>query len=245
MHQPTLVFVPTYNEKENVENFCLEILKLNIDVDVMFLDDNSPDGTGAILDQLAKKHKNVNVIHRAGKLGIGSAHLEGIHWAYNHNYSTLITMDCDFTHKPEDLNKFLSCANDCQIVIGSRYLNAQSLSDWNLFRKTLTLLGHFLTMHLLKMKYDASGAFRLYSLDSIHRGIFDQVESKGYSFFFESLYFLHLNNISIKEISITLPARTYGNSKMSLVEIWKSIYLLLRLYFRGSWLKSNKNVYSS
>ena len=95
-----LVFIPTYNEKENVEKILHEIVDLGLDLDVLFLDDNSPDGTGEILDELAKKNNRVHVIHRQGKLGIGSAHQDAIRWAYRHKYTHLLTMDCDFTHPP-------------------------------------------------------------------------------------------------------------------------------------------------
>ena len=113
--------------------------------DLLFLDDNSPDGTGQLLDDLAAKEPRLHVIHRAGKLGIGSAHLDGITWAYEHGYTRLVTMDCDFTHSPADIPRLLACADSAAIVVGSRWLQSGSLPGWSLFRRLLTGLGHFLT----------------------------------------------------------------------------------------------------
>jgi dolichol-phosphate mannosyltransferase len=230
MNNPnTLIFVPTYNERENVERLCLELLDLNLQADILFLDDNSPDGTGDIIDRLAVDHENVSAIHRRGKLGIGSAHQDGINWAYDQGYRTLITMDCDFTHRPQDVPEFLRRSEDTDVVIGSRYMRDESLSDWTLFRKAMTSLGHFLTTTLLRMKYDATGAFRAYRLDNIPRETFTRVRSKSYSFFFESLYALHVNRHSIAEVPIALPARTYGHSKMRASDAIGSLIRLIIL----------------
>lgn len=226
-----LVFIPTYNEKENVSNICQKILDLNLEVDILFLDDNSPDGTGEIIDDLAKQHSNIFVIHRKEKKGIGSAHIEGIAWAYDNDYTLFISMDCDFTHPPRYILDFIKEANNnYDVVIGSRYLNKDSLSSWNLYRKFLTTLGHFLTRLMLKMKFDATGAFRLYNLEKINPDVFKVVSSTSYSFFFESLYILFLNHYKIKEIPIDLPARTYGHSKMNMKDIFRSLSLLFQIY---------------
>jgi dolichol-phosphate mannosyltransferase len=233
MDRKTLIFIPTYNELENVEKIFSEILKLKLDADLLFLDDNSPDGTGQLIDKLVQKHPNeAFVIHRQGKLGIGSAHKVGIRWAYEKKYDTLITMDCDFTHSPEYILDFIKHKQKASIIIGSRYIQKDSLTQWNLFRKFLTYLGHFLTVRLLNMPYDASGAFRLYQLDKIPQKTFDLIESNSYSFFFESLFVLNLNNNSIFEFSIRLPSRTYGHSKMSIKDVFKSFNLLLKIFLK-------------
>ncbi len=230
MTDKTLVFIPTYNERDNVEKICHDILRLGLDLDMLFMDDNSPDGTGVILDTLSERYSNVYVAHRTGKLGIGSAHMDGINWAYDQEYSTLITMDCDFTHQPESIPDFISKSDSFDIVVGSRFMFKKSLCEWNLFRKAMTFLGHFLTTNCLKMTYDATGAYRLYRLDRIPSKVFHIVNSKTYSFFFESLYILNINKYSIVEIPIELPARTYGHSKMSLKEVLKSVSHLLYIY---------------
>ncbi len=226
----TLIFIPTYNERENAAMIYSEIKDLRLGADFLFLDDNSPDGTGRILDEIAAQDPAVHVIHRPGKLGIGAAHQDGIRWAYDRGYETLVTMDCDFTHQPEEIRHFLDSAPGADVVIGSRYMGNKSLADWNLFRKFLTYLGHFLTRDLLKIPYDASGAFRLYDLKRIPPGVFRVVKSKSYSFFFESLHVLVLNGFRIKEVPILLPKRTYGHSKMKIRDAWSSFVLLLEVW---------------
>ena len=230
----TLIAIPTYNERENLRGLYERIRKVALPADLLIVDDNSPDGTGKIADELACEDPRLFVMHRAGKQGIGDAHQAAIRWAYEHGYQLLVTMDCDFTHLPEDIPCFRREALGHDLVVGSRYLDRKSLRDWNLFRKSLTLAGHFLTKHLLQMPQDATGAFRAYRLDRIPPGIFELVGSKGYSFFFESLYVLKHNGFSIKEIAIDLPARTYGHSKMSPKDAVNSLRLLIRTFFRSN-----------
>lgn len=210
-----LIMVPTYNESDNIELLFNEIIDLGLDVDFLFIDDNSPDGTGEIIDTLVEDHTNVNVMHRSGKLGIGSAHIDGIKWAYDHKYNKLLTMDCDFTHQPKYIPDFIKNSENYDIVVGSRHLSNKCIEDWDLMRKIMTSMGHIVTKHLLNMKYDATGAYRLYRLDKIPRNIFDLIRSNDYPFFFESLYILNVNDLSIKEIGIALPARNLGHSKMT------------------------------
>jgi dolichol-phosphate mannosyltransferase len=230
--QNLVIFVPTYNEADNVEPLFNHIRKLNPQAHVLFLDDNSPDGTGKIVDRLAAENSNVFTIHRTGKQGIGSAHRVGIRWAYEHGYRLLVTMDCDFTHSPDRIADFVACVGEYDVVVGSRYLKKDSLRTWNALRKTLTRVGHLLTTTLLHMPYDATGAFRLYRLDRIPAGLFDLVYSRSYSFFFESLYILWLNEFHVKEVPLDLPARTYGHSKMALKDALWSTWLLLYLFLK-------------
>ena len=227
-----LIFIPTYNEAENVEALFARIRGLSLPAHILFLDDNSPDGTGDIIDRLASENRDVHAIHRTGKQGIGSAHKEGIRWAYAHGFELLLTMDCDFTHSPERIPDFLAYANQYDVVIGSRYLQRGSLSSWSVLRKTLTHVGHLLTRTFLRMPYDATGAFRLYKLSRIPERTFDLVYSRSYSFFFESLYVLWLNGHGVKEVPLELPARTYGHSKMALRDAVHSSSLLLYLYLK-------------
>lgn len=229
-----LICIPTYNEKENVGEMVREIeeLVLPLPFNLIFIDDNSPDGTGRILDEIAKKNSRVKVLHRTEKSGIGSAHLAGIRYAYKRGYDFLLTMDCDFTHSPKDIYKFINTSKEADVVVGTRFLKSESLAEWNVYRKLLTRLGHLLTKTFLNMPYDATGAFRLYNLKNIDIEIFNKVESKGYAFFFESLYLLNRAGCKIVEVPISLPARTYGHSKMTMKEIVKSVFMLLKLKFR-------------
>ena len=224
-----LVMIPTYNEHENVKKMCDDISMTGIPADVLFIDDNSPDGTGAILDELAKSLPRIRVIHRPGKLGIGSAHLDGIAWVYSHGYTHLVTMDCDFTHDPENIKDFLDCADEYDVVVGSRHILKDSLHGWNLWRKCITMTGHLLTTILLQIPYDASGAFRLYRLERIPPELFGRITSRGYSFFFESLTILNLNRFRIKEIPIVLPPRTCGHSKLRFRDMVQWLVFMLSM----------------
>lgn len=230
-----LIFIPTFDEAENAERLCRELSALQLGADILFCDDASPDGTGKIIERLAQEFDHVRTMHRAGKLGIGSAHQDGIRYAYAHGYETLVTMDCDFTHQPADVERLLDVARKSgrAVTIGSRYLQRDSLPGWNLMRRSLTHLGHLLTTNLLRLPQDATGALRVYQLRSLPEEIFDRVRSSGYSFFFESLFVLHRNGFAIEEMPIALPARTYGSSKMSLRETCRSAFRLLKLYWAG------------
>jgi dolichol-phosphate mannosyltransferase len=231
MPNKTLIFIPTYNEGENIEEIIRQLLALNLEADLLFIDDNSPDGTGKKLNLLAAKHPNLHVQHRTGKLGIGTAHVAGLRWAYQQGYQNLVTMDCDFTHSPEYIPDFIKNSIDADIVVGSRYLQEGSLSTWNKKRLFLTRLGHFLTDTFLNMPYDATGSFRLYRLDRLSSRFVDLIRSPGYSFFFESLFILNENKYRIVEIPIHLPARTYGHSKMKISDAIHSLKQLNSLYF--------------
>ena len=231
MTNEILIFIPTYNERDNVEKIITEILSLNIlNSDLLFIDDNSTDGTGEILDRISKEKSNLYVIHRSGKLGVGSAHKDGIAYAYKNNYNILITMDADFTHSPSYILNLIKKSNTYDIVVTSRYIEKKSLEDWNLFRKTLTLFGHFLTKYVLGLQYDASGAFRLYNINNINEKAFEKVISNGYSFFFESLFILNFNKYKIFEIPIILTARTYGSSKMKFSDAFTSLKFLFKIF---------------
>lgn len=238
MSNKILIVIPTYNESENVVPLLVQICDEKLKVDILFVDDNSPDGTGELIERQKKKHKNLQVLHRKGKEGIGSAHQAGINYAYEKQYEFLITMDSDFSHSPAYIPRLLEEAGTADIVVGSRYLQEKSLADWSLMRKILTHTGHLLTRILLGMKFDASNAFRLYDLKVIDQRIFGLVQSKSYSFFFESLFILYKNGLQITEIPIVLPKRTYGRSKMTFKDIYRSLSLLFKIFIRHKIFRS-------
>jgi len=226
-----LILIPTFNESGNIESLYREIRLQVPDVNFLFVDDNSPDGTGQIIDRLAETDPRVFVLHREAKMGVGSAHYAGISWAYDHEYDFLLTMDCDFTHPPKYIKTILQQRHTGDILVGSRFMKKASLAGWNLIRKFLTWTGHALTTNLLGMPYDATGGFRLYNLLTVPRQGFDLVSSLGYSFFFESLFIFHVNGVCIREIPIDLPPRTYGSSKMAFSDVLKSLCLLGEVFF--------------
>jgi dolichol-phosphate mannosyltransferase len=236
-----LVGIPTLNEAKNVESMIHRLLAIPLPMDIIFVDDHSDDGTKEILDRLALTHRSLTVLHRPRGGGIGSAHQDILRHAYEHDYEVLVTMDCDFSHQPEDILKLFAISDSCPLVVGSRFLHAESLSDWNIKRKFLTHLGHWLTKRLLQLPMDATGAFRLYRLRMIPRDLWERVTSPGYAFFFESLVALKREGVVCREISIRLPKRVYGESKLSFLQAIRSLWVLMRIYLSPNPPNSSKN----
>jgi len=225
-----LVFVPTYNEITNAPVMCREIHKVGLDADVLFVDDNSPDGTGAALEALKSEFPRLIVQHRTGKLGIGSAHREAILWAYAQGYTLLVTLDGDFSHAPSDIPALIRAADQGDLAVGSRWITRNSLPGWNLMRRTMTLGGHLLTKWVLGIPQDASGAFRAYRLDRLPPELFRMAKSNSYAFLLESLFIIHRNGFDIRELPIVLPNRVYGNSKMSAAAALRTLSYVFELF---------------
>ena len=216
----TLVMIPTYNESQNVRIIHSRVRAALPEAEILFVDDNSPDGTGDILDQLANLDMLVHILHRTGKLGIGSAHLAGIEWAYENNVHTLVTMDADCTHSPEE------------VVVGSRFIGGGGIKEWSLHRQMITRIGHLMTQLILGMRYDATGAYRVYRLDLIPQRLFSVIRSRDYSFFYESLKIIDLAKYSIAHVPIVLAPRFEGNSKMRPIDMVHGITYLFGLGLR-------------
>jgi dolichol-phosphate mannosyltransferase len=225
----TLIFVPTYNEADNVTILAEGIFSLGLDADLLICDDGSPDGTGEIIEKMKVTYPRLLTLHRAGKLGVGSAHLDGIAYAYDNGYTRLVTMDCDGTHAPHDVPRLLAAADEADVVTGSRFVTKDSLPGWTLYRRSMTQLGHLVTEGLLGLTNDATGAFRVYRLDRLPREVFSLVTEKGYAFFLQSLFILQENGASIVDVATKLPARTYGHSKMTFGEVRNSVQRILSI----------------
>ena len=231
MNNQIVIAIPTYNEIDNIHLICSRVFAAVPEATLWFIDDNSPDGTGRHLDVLADNDHRIQVFHRAGKLGVGSAHIHAILHAYEQRIETLVTMDADLTHSPERVNEMMLLLRESNaaVVLTSRFMDKGGLAGWSLTRRTMTHLGHLLTRTLLLLPYDASGAFRAYNLSKIPRECFTITKSTGYSFFYESLKIFVLNNLKIAEMSITLPARTQGHSKMKMSDIFHSLTYMVKL----------------
>ncbi len=223
----TLVIIPTYNERENIEPIVNQLAALKIELTCLFVDDGSPDGTGPEVERLSVSHPWIRLIQRGAKRGIGGAHLDGLAWAKAEGFEIVVTMDCDLTHSPSDIPALLEASDRADVVVGSRYLRKGSLEGWNWRRKILTLTAHLLTRILLGIPYDCTGAFRVYRMDRIPQDVFGLVRSRSYPFFFESLFLLAVNGARIVELPISLPPRTYGSSKMPADEPFRGIRQLV------------------
>ena len=225
--------IPTYNESDNVRVMYTRVRAALPDAEILFVDDNSPDGTGTILDQLVTTDALVHVLHREGKLGIGSAHLAGIDWAYNHGTQVLVTMDADCTHSPEEVSLFIAAADNAAVVVGSRFIGQGGVNQWPFHRRLITKGGHFLTQLVLGMRYDATGAYRVYRLDRVPRRLFSLIRSRDYSFFYESLKLVDLARLPIEQVPVVLAPRFEGNSKMRPRDMVRGFTYLFQLGFRS------------
>tara|TARA_B100001758_G_C18158830_1_gene478027 strand:+ start:49 stop:756 length:708 start_codon:yes stop_codon:yes gene_type:complete len=229
-----LIIIPVLNEEKNIRLIWSKIRKLkNIKKDILFIDDNSKDNTRLKITKLKKKNKNIFLLKRDSKKGIGSAHKIGIIWGYKKRYPIIITMDCDGTHDPVHIKKMLKLIKNqkYEMISTNRFLKKNSLSDWSFWRIFLTNLRHFLIKNILNIKYDSSGAFRCYNVKKIKLKDILMAKNNSYSFFWESIFFLS-KKYNIAEIPISLPGRVSGSSKMRLKDIIFALFYLIFIFFR-------------
>jgi dolichol-phosphate mannosyltransferase len=231
-----LVFIPTYNERGNVQRLYQEIKKLPYDLDILFCDDNSPDRTGELIDSLIAADSSVKVIHRPSKMGLGTAHIEAFKYAREHAYDYLITMDADFTHNPSYIPALIMKKDRADIVIGSRYISGGKMEGWNKIRLPFTYFWRSMIKYGLGMPYDCTGAFRLYNVKILNPDLFKKLTSQGFAFCMESLYRFKHNGAQIVEVPILARNRQEGKSKLSgkiMREVAKKYFCLLadRLFF--------------
>lgn len=226
------LIVPTLNEEKNILLLFKKIKIQKIQLDLLFVDDNSSDKSQEIIISLKKKYRFVKYIFRKNKVGIGSAHRDGIKFCYKNKYNIVITMDADGTHDPKLIKKMikLTLNKKNQIISTNRFLNKNSLKNWSLWRKVLTYLRYYLIILFLKTKYDSSGAYRCYNIDLINLKDILKAKSDDYSFFWESLFFLS-KKYNIYEIPINLPARSAGQSKMKIKHIYQALIYLLKFFY--------------
>ena len=228
-----LIVIPTYNEKKNVNLIVKKIFLYLKNFEILFIDDNSPDGTKEIIKYLRNKKKNIYLIVRKRKMGIGSAHKLGIKWGYNKGFKKIVTMDCDGTHNPLYIKKMLKKLNYSDLVITNRFIGKKSLVGWPFYRKFLTILRHFIVRLTLKMPFDSSGALRCYDMKNIKLNDILLAKDNGYSFFWESIFILNKKNYKILEIPIKMPNRIEGNTKMKLSDIFYALYYLMVVFFKN------------
>lgn len=220
--QPILIAIATYNEAENIRLLLNQICALDLPANIIVIDDESPDGTGELVLAFAANNPQVTLHSRQRRTGIGSAHKYAFREALRLNVEILVTLDADFSHRPTDVPRLLTELEDAEVVVGSRFLSDGGLENWNFFRRVLTHAGHLATRIILGNPFDCSGAFRAYRKSALNALASSEELSNGYSWFYESLTMLHRQGVIIKEIPILLSSRTYGSSKMSFQEVFRS-----------------------
>lgn len=224
------VIVPTYNEKENIELLVEQLLALPIDVQVVVVDDNSPDGTGVLADDLAAQTDRVSVIHRAGKLGLGTAYIAGFKKGLAEGADRLITMDADFSHDPAYIPDLVELANYYHITIGSRYVPQGGVKNWEMRRRFLSWGANAFARTTLGLKAnDCTAGFRCYHREVLQSINLGQIFSNGYSFLVEMLFKSQRAGFTVGEIPIIFANRERGASKISQREIYKAMYTVGRL----------------
>ena len=231
-----IIIIPTYNEKENVENIIRAIFNLEGDYDILIIEDNSPDGTADIVRRLQTEFgARLNMIERKGKLGLGTAYLTGFKWALEHGYDYIFEMDADFSHNPNDVPRLYSaCAEGgADLAIGSRYSNGISVVNWPIGRVIMSYYASVYVRTVLRMKvYDTTAGFKCYTRKVLETIDLDNVRMKGYGFQIEMKYTTYKLGFKITEVPVIFVDRTAGTSKMSSGIFGEAFWGVLKLKFR-------------
>ncbi|MGV1007885.1 MAG: polyprenol monophosphomannose synthase [Dermatophilaceae bacterium] len=211
-----VVLIPTYNERDNLARIVRRVRGATPGADILVLDDNSPDGTGTVADELAATDPHVHVMHRAGKQGLGAAYLAGFAWAIEHGYDAAVEMDADGSHQPEQLPTLLAAAAHAELVIGSRWVRGGSVLNWPLHRKVLSVGANLYTKYLLGMPVnDATAGYRVYRTSVLRALDLGAVNSRGYGFQVDMTWALTRGGFRVIEVPIEFVEREVGDSKMS------------------------------
>lgn len=227
----SLVIVPTFNEKENILLMLDAILQQHECLEVLVVDDGSPDGTGDMVAAEAEKNSRIHLIRRKGKMGLGSAYVTGFKWALERDYERVFEMDADFSHSPSDLTRFLEAAEESDLVLGSRYMKQRiSVVNWDLRRLILSYGANVYTRMVTGLPIsDATGGFKCFRREALQALNLDKMKSDGYCFQIETTFKIWKKGLRVKEIPIVFTDRTRGTSKMSGGIISEAFFLVLKL----------------
>jgi dolichol-phosphate mannosyltransferase len=231
----TLVIIPTYNEKENIEKITSAVLDTSPHADILFVDDNSPDGTGDLADALSRKHERVHVMHRTAKEGLGRAYIAGFEWALERDYAFIMEMDCDFSHDPNEIPNFRDKARaDSDLVLGSRYVDGIRVINWPLSRLMLSRGAGVYVRIITGMPFtDPTGGFKCFRREVLESYEFDKVKANGYGFQIEMTHKAWMKGFRVSEIPIIFEDRQEGTSKMSGNIVYEALWVVWTLAIRN------------
>ena len=231
MAERALVVIPTYNEAPNVLNIVPQVLSQDPRLEVLVVDDNSPDGTGQMADELAAKNPRVHVLHREGKLGLGTAYIRGFKWALEQGYDYIFEMDADFSHDPAHLKEFLKAIEDADIVLGSRYLDGKvTVVNWPMGRLMLSYCANIYARWITGLRiWDLTGGFKCFRRRVLETIDLSQVRSNGYAFQIEMSVRAWRKGFKFREIPIVFVDRTEGQSKMNRAIVREAVWMVPRL----------------
>jgi dolichol-phosphate mannosyltransferase len=228
-----LVIIPTYNERENLPRLLPMVLQQDPRLEILIIDDASPDGTGKLADELAAGNPRVHVVHRAGKLGLGTAYIAGFRWGIEHRYDWLFEMDADFSHDPAHLPQFVEAIADHDLVLGSRYLDGRvTVVNWPIARLLLSYYANVYARFVTGLPVaDLTSGYKAFRREVLEKVALDRVESQGYAFQIEMSYRAWKKGFRIAEIPIVFVDRTLGESKMSKKIIREAVWKVWKLRF--------------
>ncbi len=234
MDQKTLVIVPTYNERENLPNLVKRVMALPVRAELLIVDDNSPDGTGKLADDLAAANPGMHVMHRSEKNGLGRAYIAGFKWALARDYECVMEMDGDFSHNPDDIPKFVEAAQNADLVLGSRYCNGIRVINWPLRRLMLSMgAGHYVRLITGMPFSDPTGGFKCFRRRALLSLDLDAIQSNGYSFQIEMTHRIWRQGMTIGEVPIVFTDRFQGSSKMSGKIVREALWMVWALWVQN------------
>lgn len=237
-----LVIIPTYNEKENIENIIRCVFSLDPIFDILIIEDNSPDGTAAIVKALQQEYSRLHMIERKGKLGLGTAYIAGFQWALAHGYNYIFEMDADFSHNPHDLIRlYEACREGADMSVGSRYITGVNVVNWPMSRVLLSYFASKYVRIITGMKvHDATAGFVCYTRKVLESINLDRIRFKGYAFQIEMKFTTYTLGFRIQEVPIIFTDRTLGTSKMSKGIVKEAIFGVITMKIRAIFGKIKK-----
>jgi dolichol-phosphate mannosyltransferase len=236
MTEKSLIIIPTYNELENITTLVPEILAKykNLELDILIVDDNSPDGTGKFVEELAQNNSRIKLIKRVGKLGLGTAYIEGFRYAIENQYDYIFEMDADYSHDPKEIKNFLKAIKKYDLVVGSRYVKGVNVVNWPMRRLLLSYFANKYTRFITGLPIcDATGGFKCFRRIVLEEIDLNKIKSNGYTFQIEMNFKAWKKGFNIGEIPIIFIDRTAGHSKMSKKIVYEAIFMVWKLRIRS------------
>jgi dolichol-phosphate mannosyltransferase len=235
MNEKSLIIIPTYNELENVRKMIPDVLGRYHDVDILIVDDGSPDGTGVFVEQLTRESNRIKLIKRAGKMGLGTAYIAGFKYALQNGYDYIFEMDADFSHDPKEIGNFLEAIKNYDLVLGSRYKTGVNVINWPMRRLMLSYFANSYTRFVTGLPVrDATGGFKCFRRKVLESIDLDSIKSNGYAFQIEMTFKAYKKGFRIIEIPIIFTDRFHGTSKMSKKIVREAVLMVWKLRIRNT-----------
>ncbi|HEX2983580.1 MAG TPA: polyprenol monophosphomannose synthase [Ignavibacteriales bacterium] len=234
MDQKAVVIIPTYNELDNIQRLIPDLLSMYPEINILVVDDNSPDGTGNYVKGISEQDKRVKIIERSGKMGLGTAYVAGFNYMLQNGYEYALQLDADYSHDPKEIKNMLETIKDCDLVIGSRYITGVNVINWPMQRLLLSYFANVYTRWITGMPIcDSTGGFKCFRRKVLESIDLTKIRSNGYSFQIEMNFKTWKKGFKIKEIPIIFVDRVQGTSKMSKKIVREAIFMVWKLRIRS------------